>query len=58
MHITEDFLLNLMELIKGTRGGDMWSFCETPDVDCMFLSVKTLMLNKRKNRSDCSAESA
>ena len=46
MHITEDFLPNLMKLIKKRRG------------ETFFLSVKTLMLNERKNRSDCSVESA
>lgn len=36
MHITEDFLPNLMKLIKKRRG------------ETSFLSVKTLMLNERK----------
>ena len=36
MHITEDFLPNLMKLIKKTTWGNI------------LLSVKTLMLNERK----------
>ena len=46
MHITEDFFAEFNEINKKRRG------------ETSFLSVKTLMLNERKNRSDCSVESA
>ena len=46
MHITEDFFAEFNEINKKTT------------LETSFLSVKTLMLNERKNRSDCSAESA
>ena len=32
MHITEDFLPNLMKLIKKTTFGNILSVCENPDV--------------------------
>jgi len=32
MHITEDFLPNLMKLIKKTTFGNILSVCEKPDV--------------------------
>lgn len=33
MHITEDFLPNLMKLIKKTTWGNILSVCENPDVE-------------------------